>query len=461
MKKIIAFILFAALTLGLLSCAQKETEQIPEYNDFEATEFDLEGYECVIVQSFDEAHPFQYPEGTLLADLYLKRLKDISNDWNCEISIDCVTVGGYLDSTIPFIAAGTHIGEIACTTTPYNLVKAGVLYPLDVLKDHLDYTNSEKFGSFGLLEHGMKDGIPYTVSPVAWPGKQASYSYNIFAVNEGLIKRYGKVDPRDYVENGEWTWDNFEKVLPDYQIDDGTVKATAMNATWSFTLDMAMMNGADYVKRNSDGTLSPAFDSVNVAEAFDWCAKLFTEKADYITFDGHYDMVEGFINDEIVLANTSLTHMINEIIYESEDYGIVPFPCGPRGTYGVWKSAVNSFDCMGIYVNAMYPEAAAKIIDRMFEPFEGYETKEDIEQYASTIFYDKRDVEYFTTYLENVRWDYWIVGIYDYFSNAKDSVKRGVGSAEIISRYSEAVNNLIEEYVIPNAEFIQKSESAK
>lgn len=445
----------------MFSCAQQEAEQIPVYNDFESNEIDFEGYECVIVQSFDETHPFQYPEGTLLADLYLQRLKDISEDWNCEISIDCVTVGGYLDSTIAFIAAGTHLGEIACTTTPYNLVSSGVLYPLDVLKDHLDYTNAEKFDSLGLLEHGMKDGVVYTVSPVLWPGKQASYSYNIFAVNEGLIKRYGKVDPRDYVENGEWTWDTFEKVLPDYQIDDGDTQATAMNVTWNFTLDIAMMNGVDYVKRNDDGTLSPAFDSVNFAEAFDWCAKLFTEKADYITYEGHYEMIDGFINDEIVLANTSLTHMLNEIIYDSEDYGIVPFPCGPRGTYGVWPAAVNSFDCMGIYINAKHPEAAAKIIDRMFEPFEGYETIEDIKQYASTIFYDSRDVEYFTTYLENIRWDYWLVGIYDYFGYAKDQAKRGIGSAEIISKYSESVNSLIEKYVIPNAEFINQTNGVK
>ena len=40
------------------------------------------------------------------------------------------------------------------------------------------------------------------------------------------------------------------------------------------------------------------------------------------------------------------------------------------------------------------------VIDRMFEPFEGYETIEDIQEYASGIFYDKRDIELFTTYLK-------------------------------------------------------------
>lgn len=453
-KKLLCALLLTVFTL--CSCQLSgEEEFLDDFSKGSDMKIDLSGYQCSIIQSYDLEHPFQYPLDTLLSDLYLARLNDISKDWNCNVFLSPSSgSGGYLEFTINMIYGGLHVAEIACTHQPSNLVRAGVLHPLDVLRDYLDYMDSSKFGSLGMLEMGMLNGVPYTVSPIAWPGKQASYAYNIFAVNENLISRYGKTDPRDFVENGNWTWATFSDILPEYQINDGSFSATAMNATWMFTLEAAFMNGADYIAVDDAGRPYSALDSVNITEALDWVSSLFTEKADCISFLGHYEMVDAFINGTVVLAQTSFTHMINEMIYDVDNYGVVPFPCGPRGTYGQWRSAFSDFDSMGIYVNANEPEAAAMIIDRMFEPFEGYETLSDIEGYAYNIFYDRRDVELFTTYLQYARWNYWTVGVTDFFSNAKSLAIKGASSAEIISRYKESTDVKIEQYVFPNYEFI-------
>ena len=449
--------LLLMLVFVLTACQQAEQEIVPEFGYSDDSAIDMGGYVCDISQSYDLDHPFQYPRDTLLADLYLKRLDEISSDWNCKVTIRADFTGGYLQDSITYVYSGLRVGEIACTHQPSYLARAGVLYPLDVLQDYLDYMDADKFGSLGLLEMGMFNGVPYTVSPVAWPGKQSSYAYNIFAVNEDLISRYGKTDPRDYVENGEWTWETFEKVIPDYQIDDGTVQATAVNATWNFVREAAFMNGADLIDVNSAGNPVSALDSPNIAEAIDWCSRLYTENRNYITFLGHYEMVDAFVNGKIVLANTSFTHMINEMIYDIDNYGVVPFPCGPRGTYGQWRSAFADFDSMGIYVNANEPENAAMIINRLFEPFEGYETTEDLANYASNIFYDRREVDIFISYLKYTRWNYWTVGL-DFFSNANSMAKSGKSSAEIVEKNKDAADVILEKYVFPNFEFIRQYE---
>ena len=317
MKKCLFCLLAILLTFSVCSCNSGSEEVfLLDFNETSTgNDINLNGYECVIWQSYDTDHPFQYPVGTLPADLYLKRLNDISNDWNCNISIKGGT--NYLQESIPYVYANLHMAEIACTHVPTTMVMAGVLYPLEGLQDYIDYFNADKFGSLGMLEMGMKDGVPYSVSPVAWPGKQSSYNYNMFAVNEELIAKYGKTDPRDYIENGEWTWDTFENALSEYQIDDGTVQATALNVTWTFVDQVAYMNGAELFAEDSAGNPIPALDSQNIAEAIDWCSRLFTQQKDYISYLGHYDMVDAFINGKIILAQTSFTHMINEIIYET------------------------------------------------------------------------------------------------------------------------------------------------
>ncbi len=459
MKKIISCVLLFVIVFGICSCSQTEH---PESFDmdiddlFETDTVDLSGYECVIIQSYDLEHPFQYPIDTLMSDNILKRMSDIEKELKCTITLTAEP-NSYLEGTITKLYGGAYVAEIGYTHQPSRLVQASALYPLDVLQDFLDYMNADKFGSLGLLEIGMMNGVPYTVAPVAWPGKQMSYTYNIFSVNEDLISRYGKVDPRDYVENGEWTWDNFEKIIPDYQIEDGDFKATAVNFS-SALADLAMMNGASLISVSDNGSAVPALDSVAIAETFDWFSRLYANHSDCITTLDYYGMTAGFLAGEIVMAQTSFSHMINDIIYEMGNYGIVPMPCGPRGTYGKWPSLFADFDSFGIYINAREPEAAAMVIDRMCDPFEGYETLEDIQQYASGLFYDQRDIEFFTTYLRDTRWNYWTFGIFDYFGDAMKEVLKGASSAEIIEKYADAANALVEEYVVPNYEFIKEYE---
>jgi len=453
-KLFLSLALLVVVVFFAVSCAQNtENEDFDVSLLDENATLDLNGFDCVILQQYLDGFVIHFKQDTVVADAILKRIADINGKYNCNVSIASGD-DNYLQQYITKVYGGTYVGEIALSHTPMYIAKAGILYPLDGLIDYIDYYDTSKYGTSGLLELGMVDGVPYVVTPMSWAGMQMTYTYNIFAVNEMLVKKYNLNDPRDYVENGEWTFDTFYNVLPDYNIIDGEFEAKAMNATWTFTMDIAFMNGFDFAKQNSDGTYSANMEDPKLVEALDWCSKLLVDRRDCITFNGHSEMVSNFINNETVLANTSFSHMVNEITYDAEDYGVVPFPCGPSGTYGEWRGACSGFDAFGIFINAKEPEMSAMILSELLEPLDGFTTEDEMRAYASTVFYDSRDVDFFIDNIKYIRNNYWTYGVFDKFANAKDLCKVGKSGTEIIGKIGEATNALIEEYILPNYDLI-------
>ena len=460
MKRIIAFIIAAIMVFAFCACGQTASEEFSlDFNagmDDSKTNFD--GYECVIMQNHmaetADTSLFSYPSGTLLEDLLLQRIKDIENEYNCKVKVK--TDGTVrIDSIVPVLASGSYVADILFTSGPSTFIRAGFMYPLDVLSDYIDYTNTDKYGGLGLLEQGLYNSTPYCVTPAMWPGKQTTTSFGVFAVNENLITRYGLTDPRDIVESGEWTWETFERIIPDYQIDDGSVQATACNMTWSI-MDFAMMNGADYYTITTDGTVLPALDSEYIAEAIDWCSRLFTEHKDCITFLDHGGMLDLFLNDGIVMTKTAVDHIIRFMSYKMDNFGVVPMPCGPHGTYGKWVNAYNENIAFSILYNTNEPVCSAVVIDELCEPFRGYETEEDLKAYMRSIFFDDRDIDFIMNYFENARWNYWgHASLETFFNNAKTAAISGKSATEFLSANAERINNLVVENIVPNVDFLE------
>ncbi|MBE6896418.1 MAG: hypothetical protein E7477_04885 [Ruminococcaceae bacterium] len=455
MKKTLSFLLMILLTCGICSCSSNS--EIDYEMGSNALSMDFGGYEFIIMQeNFVESGK----ERTvyLNTDMIKRRLAEISEDWNCTVKIE-TDERENLGSIFPTLMAGGYIGEIVYNSEPSELASIGAFHPLNDLKDYIDYTNTEKYGPYGILEQGIYNGVLYTVSPAAWPGKQTAIGANgIFAVNENLISRYGLDDPRDLLENGQWTWDTFESLLPKYTFTDNSGnKIKAANITWSI-LDLAMTNGADYTKV-INGTPFPSLDSPEVTETLDWCADIFTKYSHCITFDDHDTMVPKFINGQLMLTQTSIDQVIEFVNY-IEEPGIVPMPCGPSGTYGKWVSTYSEKTCFGLLVNAKKPIASARIIDRLCEPWENYETPSALKDYYRSFFSDSRDIDLIFSVFENSRWNYLPkADIYDFFESATKETQIGRASQGIISMFIEKVNSSVKEYVIPNYEFISQYEA--
>ena len=92
-----------------------------------------------------------------------------------------------------------------------------------------------------------------------------------------------------------------------------------------------------------------------------------------------------------ILSNT------DSVAYNLNNYGIVPYPNGPDASPGWYQAYNESTDfTICIPVSAPDAEATAVIMDSLYEPFEGYETKEDIIDYLDKNFFlDPRDSELF------------------------------------------------------------------
>ena len=458
MKKISVLLLLLIVVISLFSCAQTAREEFNvDFNEYEDSEkVDFDGYEISVwscILDGDRDSLFGYKTGTLASDLVSKRIKDIENEFNCKLSIN--TDGtGRLTGVVPALASGSYVGDVMFLSSPAESIRAGLLYRLDALQDYIDYTDVVKYGGYGSLEQGLYNSVPYTVSPARWPGKQET-GYSIFAVNENIIMRNALTDPRDYLENGEWTWDTFERCLTDYSINDGSVQTKSVNFTWSI-LDFCMMNGGDYYAINEDGTVVPALDSVQIAEALDFCSRIFTQYQDCVSFYGHDAMLPKFKNNEIVLTQTAFDHIVRFMSYDMENYGIVPMPCGPRGTYGEWITIHSEHIAFGIFYNTKDAVASAIVLDRFCDPLDGIETDDELMDYISDIFFDDRDVELLMKLTNHMRWQYWpITSIYDFFTTATAAAKTGKSSAEIIEKYAGGATQGIIKQVIPNVEFIE------
>ena len=458
MKRVISLVLLIILTAALFSCSQPENEvfDVDLNADTETDRTDFDGFEISVWSCTLDGNRealFGYVPGTLASDLVLKRIRDIETEFNCRLSVN--TDGtGRLTGVVPALASGTYVGDVMFLSSPADSIRAGLLYRLDALQEYIDYTDIYKYGGYGSLEQGLYNSVPYTVSPARWPGKQET-GYSIFAVNENIIMRNALTDPRDYLENGEWTWDTFERCLTDYRIDDGSVKTTSVNFTWSI-LDLCMMNGGDYYTIQDNGTIVPALDSEQIAEALDYCSRIFTQYQDCVTFHGHDAMLPRFKNNEIVLTQTCFDHIVRFMSYDMENYGIVPMPCGPRGKYGEWIAIHSEHIAFGIFYNTNDPVASAMVVDRFCDPLDGYETDEELKEYISDVFFDDRDVELLMELTRHMRWQYWpITPIYDFFTTATSAAKTGKSSAEIIEKYSGGAVQSIIKHVIPNVEFIE------
>ena len=94
------------------------------------------------------------------------------------------------------------------------LAEAKALYPITDFPEFIDLNDSDKYGTAGVLEAGMHNGIPYAVQLTYWPGLQGTECFYI-AYNRDMFLSMGLTDLHEYYENQTWTWDtlNFSSIL--------------------------------------------------------------------------------------------------------------------------------------------------------------------------------------------------------------------------------------------------------
>ena len=462
MKKLLSTIL---ILFFLTACSGSIIQEKPIENTENISNLpviDMGGYECKVLQDDQPNNPFRYVETTEFADLALKRVSEVETAFNCKISFE---YGGLdaeiINYVIKNVMAQVNVGEIyysSLDNTAGRIAAGGGLYPLTDLKDIINYEDSAKWGNANYLETAMHKSIPYAVAPMYWPLKQPPMCY-VMVVNENLVQQLGLNDPRELIEQKNWTWETYENFLVSVpnELNGHPISAAVENA--AHLSKMAIFgNGVDVIKQEGESFVLN-IDSPNSIEALDWAMRMGRDHSDkyYMGMKdgGNWEQrVQHAIDGEAVMATAATWLVLDKVMYELDNFGILPYPVGPKGEQGKWPGTLETMDSVGVLANATQPEYAAHVIDAIFRPLEGYETQGTLDAYMNRyVFHDTRDAQMWNQLGKNAKFSYWTVGGDDFWYQIQTGFFTKTAT-EFIKANMNKLQTVADDHMIPNLQYL-------
>ncbi|MBO5036948.1 MAG: extracellular solute-binding protein [Clostridia bacterium] len=424
--------LLLVFTFVLCSCQNSSPEIIPEYST-SSSDKDFDGLKINWGIEGTDDKKLGYISSTVFADMAAQRVKDVETSLNCEINLILESSGWDVNSKLSAsIMSGSQVYDLVRCGS-YNLApnaRAGHLIGLSGL---LDVQNTEKWGTRRMLQSMIWKDDVYAVLPYAWPDLLYTCFGHAVGVNENYIAQLGQTDPREYVESDTWNWDKFEEVLAAYTFDVNGTTVYALSSHEPYLVQMMMLSNGCPMSVYEDGNVVMGAHTEAGKVALERARSIFRETcSDYIHPDRGTDYSH-IVKGDVVMGVAWSAEFFNSYVYEMDNLGVLPFPQGPNATPGVYLTYHDSMPfSTGITVNANDIEATAIILSELYEPFEGYETKEDIINYLSSqVFFDRRDAVLFLNMVENTEYGFFREG-------ARKVLDTAIGSNESITSIIES-----------------------
>ena len=450
MRKILSMLISIIFIFSAVSCASTE-EIVPEYIA-SVGEIDLGGRTMTMALVPDyffegDNSTLGYINDTDFGDLAVQRLQDVENKYNVTIEFDYVGRAG--DAAYKTVASGEQKYDFVSEETYYlvGYIASGIFEDLALL-DNINVFNEEKWGNKQMLMSALWDGGVYGVLPAAHPFRVTNSQSNLLCINENLIINLLATDPRDYFENGEWNWETFNKVLRDYTHtnNSGETVYALVSGFGGFSRELAMCNGNEFITFDSNGAFEMGYFTPSAIEAY------------YQAFEWFYGDTKGcvsnqgelFLSENAVMTNTGTSGLLattSSIAYTMDNFGIVPIPYGPNGNPKDYKiSYISAYFMHAIPINARNVEESALILDAIYEPFEGFETKNQILDYLErNYFSDRRDAElYLSVSEENHTYYHSHHGLSSMFDQMPD-----LGVMKAVDSFRDSYYNFVEKSMIP------------
>lgn len=457
MLRVTKFFLILLVLSFILTACNAASEEIFDL-DFNIVpgDIDLGGvnivYEIGLDPSiFDSPNCLGYEMDTQFGDMAVKRLKDVQNNLNCTVTVNYTN---NFNSCRNFVAAsysGTFLCDVISGISDMwrGPAQVGMLIGLTEIEDYIDFRNEEKWGNRNILEVIYHEDDLYGIVPLLWPEVSVSYS-GITVVNENLISSIGATDPRDYLENGEWTWDKFEEVLETYYRAEGNeVKHYSLTcSSHSFGAMYLMSNGFRMSYENENGELAPGLLTNAASAAMKEARDVFYGPLAH-TIDSEGNAVDSLIGGTTVLGcvgSDSIIGLNGKIAKEMENFGLLSWPTGPDVEPGYAAGFHSNIDRCIVFSRASnYPESTAAVISAIYEPFEEYQTIDDIIALMSkNYFFDDRD--------SHVYYDMYFNSVFAYFFTSAGPLYNSLGewmlSNKTPTEYLEGIKGQLEERMI-------------
>ena len=344
-------IVLLCLLIGIFSACNEanpksdiETEEsvVIEYRDFGGQEF--------IHSTPSVGWEFFWPEeaASVKNDRRRAKTKLVQEALNCVFTEE---VGGNEQSGYyqKLIAAGDyHISfasELGVPNCIYSMYKADLIENFDEIEE-IDLSNTKVWGT-------PEKRLPFTYGNKVWAysgGGDKGGTYGRLLYNNELIKEFGVDSPQALYEQKKWTFDTFKQLLPlvtDTSEERRIYGLTLYPLDQMLALTAIFANGGNIVKKDSSGNAYFGLLDKEALTALEWVKELEANK-EVVKHDKWKPAIFGskgstfFLTMVYVGINVSETDDIMFPQSHLDDFGWIPFPCGPDTEYGKFPGTYES-----------------------------------------------------------------------------------------------------------------------
>lgn len=449
------------MTASIISCSTNEPEIVPEYISNDET--DLTGFEFIMIADnsyIGEEEFLGYPESSLLADTAKQRVADIEEKTNCDITIEYMQ-DSHIQSALTYSisANGTRYSAVQLSNWVFDqqqMVRSGLFFPLSIVSNKLNYLDEEKWGNKNMLESLCWNGEVYGVFPMKWPEYQLRFCDHMIVINTNMATKAGYSDPRAFVENDEWTRSKFKELVENLAIvENGETKVYGLALHPQHIYDVSFYtSGFEHVRKNGDSWSSDIFTD-NFVKEMTWIQQDLLENNKEIIYSGEPLPVIDLFGTEnaamIIMTSQFIFEPGSKVAYSGIPFAIMPFPLSDdlNSKNIPWISTHETvLFGTSIPITCEDPEAAAYILNELYEPLPGFETQKDIEDYyMKNVFHDERDMKLYFELFDNCRYTFRAEGITPILHEMKNQ-----NVTQAIKSKADQYMSAVEEFIIPITE---------
>jgi len=279
-----------------------------------------------------------------LKDTYnfkVKRGSDFSYENITQAYCDYVEFGQYKSNTIWVLHDDNYLSQAFSDGYMYDLAT------IDILDfDSYKFYRNRSAENYSDNEHIYSMAAGINQSPLC------------LVFNEDILRAYG-INPDSIYEmqaDGTWTWDEFEKILENVQVDedgDGLPEYYGFAGSCeSFCEAAVYSNGGGFVGIDEEG-YTLLVNSDQTREALEWSAYILDV---FFHPSAVYDFDEIFLYDGAAFTIGCAEHFDPCMIDSDSDYGIVAFPKGPDNAEGKYTIPSKNYP---VVIPACYDEDTA------------------------------------------------------------------------------------------------------
>ncbi|MBD5460037.1 MAG: extracellular solute-binding protein [Lachnospiraceae bacterium] len=286
----------------------------------------------------------------------------------------------------------------------------------------------------------LNDGFWYDSVTKAFTFNGKSYAAGadaspvVISYNKTLFQQYGQKTPREYFEEGNWTWDTFREVAMAMTGDtDGDGNNDIYGFDWwdSFYVQMLAANGVATINYGAPDGVVSNYTTPQAIETFTFLQDgYFTDKFIHVPNDDKF--ISDFKSGK--LAMTCEYGFAAITAYEC-DYEIdwAPLPTGPSGQKYDCGGALTGFS---IPVTSANPEGAA-VFARM-----AYEMQHELNTSNNVAKYGQEDVDLMNTLASHIYFA--PIGI-EKFWDANWTLRSGMIEGTPVSTFATTADEQIRE----------------